>query len=360
MHLFKSHPAIALHPKQLTVNWAQHIIKQHSPNTIVDKVEIISVDTGTTTRIRIKTHHSGPESLPKHWFIKIPSLSWKARAITALPRLLHTETRFYNELAEHTPINKPIALSAKSHFSKGSTLVLSDLSEQGAIPGHPCDTLSIEQAQLMVEQLALLHAKFWNKTHNNSQYNWLAGPVRKLEDHLGTALAIPLMKRGLKKANNLLTNTLHEPTITYARQRRKVMHFLNQGPQTVIHHDCHPGNLFWQNNKPGLLDWQMVRIGEGISDIAYLLATSLKPEDRKKHELMLIKHYTLTLSNLGITNIITEQLHQRYRAHLIYPLEAMIITLAVGGMMELNANHTLIKRTASAVEDNNTFAALAL
>jgi len=360
MLLFNSHPLIAHHPDDLTVNWAQQVIKQHSANTIVEQVKVTSIDIGTTTRIRLKIKHTGPTSLPSLWFIKIPSLSWRARAITALPRLLHTETRFYNELADNTPTIKPKVLAAKSIFARGSTLVLNDISELGASPGSPCDTLTVEQALLMIEQLACLHARFWNKTHNNAKYNWLAGPVRKLEDHLGTALAVPLMKRGLNKAGKLTPKSLHTPAIHYARQRRKAMHFLTQGTQTIVHHDCHPGNLFWHNNKPGLLDWQMVRMGEGIGDIAYFLATSLEPATRKANEKKLVHHYTETLASKGIKNINTDYLQQKYRAHLVYPFEAMLITLAIGDMMELKANHLLIKRTAAAVNDNNTFAALPL
>ncbi len=168
------------------------------------------------------------------------------------------------------------------------------------------------------------------------------------------------MKRGLSKASDIVKPTLHPSAIQYARQRSKIMCFLAQGPQTIVHHDCHPGNLFWQNNKPGLLDWQMVRTGEGISDIAYFLATSLDSNIRKANEYQLINHYIKELSKKDIANLNPEQIHQRYRSHLIYPLEAMLVTLAVGDMINLAANKTLIKRAASAVEDNNTFIELGL
>ncbi len=137
------------------------------------------------------------------------------------------------------------------------------------------------------------------------------------------------------------------------------MRFLAQGTQTIIHHDCHPGNLFWHNGKPGLLDWQMVRIGEGVSDIAYFLATSLEPTIRKANENQLITHYIQCLTKKGITNINPEHMFKRYCSHLIFPLEAMLVTLAVGGMMDLKANQTLIKH-AAAVEDNSAFLSLPL
>ncbi len=354
MPIFR-HPLIAHHPDQLTIDWAQQVIDQHLTDTLVKQVNIISVDTGTTTRIRIKVDHNGPKSFPRYWFIKIPSLSWRARLITALPRLLHTEIRFYKELVENTPVKTPIALSATSLFGRGSTLVLNDITEHRGIAGSANDTYSAKQASLFIEQLAKLHAKYWNKTNNHPKYNWLAGPIRRLEDALGSALAVPLMKQGLKKAGDLVPQSLHKPAIQYAHNRRKAMRFLNQRTQTIIHHDCHPGNLFWHDKTPGLLDWQMVRIGEGISDIAYFLATSLSPNTRKDNEHHLITHYVQSLKKQGITNINPKQMYTRYRAHLLYPFEAMLVTLAIGEMMDLKANHTLINRTSAAIDDNNTF-----
>ncbi len=358
MSFFLPQPLIVSHPRQLTRQWAQHLLQQHDPNIQVKKVKLTSVDVGTTTRIRLHVDHTGPASLANKWFIKIPSLSWRAKVITALPRLLHTETRFYTELAQHSPINKPTALSAGSRFGQGSTLVLNDITEYGARPGQAHEHLSPHQARLMIEQLAALHARFWNKPGHQSGLNWLAGPVRKLEDLLGTALAVPLMKRGLKLAAELVPKHLHHPALQYARNRRQAMRFLTQGKQTIVHHDCHPGNLFWHDKKPGLLDWQMVRSGEGISDIAYLLATALQPKTRQAEEKSLIKHYNNCLRKHGIYDFNDPFIYQRYQAHLCYPLEAMLVTLAVGGMMELSANKTLIQRCAIAVEQNNSFKAL--
>ena len=358
MYFFSPQPLIAHHPRHLTAAWAQKILDQHIIGKKVKSVNLDSVDVGTTTRIRLSVDHNATEVLPQKWFIKIPSLSWRAKIITALPRLLHTEVRFYRELSHSIAINKPDALSAKNFFISGSTLVLADLSEQEAIPGSTSDILSISQAHLVIEQLARLHAQFWNKAHNNPEYRWLADPVRQLEDHLGTALAVPLMKRGLNKAQSIVPSSLHAPAINYARNRRQTMRFLSQGTQTIVHHDCHPGNLFWHHSKPGLLDWQMVRIGEGISDISYFLATSLDSKSRRANENQLIEHYIKSLADQGIKQLDFKHIKQRYRAHLVYPFEAMLVTLAVGGMMDLEANHKLIARAASAVADNNAFSAL--
>jgi hypothetical protein len=347
-------------PGDLTVAWAQKIVNKHHANTVVAKVDVVAVDVGTTTRVSVAVEHNGPDTLPSRWFVKLPSLKWRARMITTLPRLLETEVRFYNELAEAVPLSKPVCLAAQSRFGRGSTLVLADVAEFAGVPSSVSDTLTLEQAALVVEQLASSHARFWNHVHLDPKYRWLAGPIRLLEDALGTALAVPLMKRGLRLAGEHVPSTQHAPAIHYARHRRAAMRFLSDASKTLVHHDCHPGNLFWNNNRSsvGFLDWQLVRIGEGVSDVAYFLSTALNPETRRLHEAELLLRYAQALADNGVANVDNSCLVQRYRAHLVYAFEAMIVTLAVGGMMNLGCNLELIRRTAAAVEELDAFSAL--
>jgi len=341
-----------------TVPWAQRIVKRHCPETRVKNLELVSADIGTTTRVRLAVEHDGPASLPRRWFVKMPSLAWRARLITALPRLLHVETRFYRDIAHAVPLDRPALLAAQSRLGKGSTLVLSDVSESGAQPGRTGEALTLAQAAAVVEHLARFHASFWGIQHDPN-YRWLGGPVRRLEDALGTLMAAPLMRLGLDKADAAVPGHLHRPALAYARRRRRVMRFLHRDRQTLIHRDCHPGNFFWHGATPGFLDWQLVRIGEGIADIAYFLATALEPETRRSHERALLDHYRHSLAAHGVVDTQPETLWQRYRAHLSYPFEAMVVTLAIGGMMEEEANLAMIRRAASAISDLDGFAALA-
>jgi hypothetical protein len=351
---------LARQPGDLTVAWAQQVVDKHDANTIVTKVDVLNVDIGTTTRVYIAVEHNGPDTLPSRWFVKLPSLAWGARMITTLPRLLETEVRFYNELAEAVPLRKPVCLAAQSRFGRGSTLVLADLAEFAGVPSTASDTLTPEQAALVVEQLACTHARFWNNVHLDPKYSWLAGPIRRLEDFLGTALAVPLMKRGLRLAGTHIPSALHAPALHYARHRRAAMRFLSDASKTLVHHDCHPGNLFWSKNrsKVGFLDWQLVRIGEGVSDVAYFLSTAMSVETRRFYEAELLVKYAQTLADNGVVDVDNTRLVQRYRAHLVYAFEAMVVTLAVGGMMNLDCNLELIRRTATAVEELDAFSAL--
>lgn len=343
-------------PSALTVAWAQRIVDHHAAATTVSAVKVLSVESGTTTRVRLAVAHNGPEMLPRRWFVKLPSRSWRAWGITALPRLCQTEVRFYQEVARSVPVLHPAVLAAQSTCGWGTTLVLADVTEGGALPGAPGDTFTVAQAALVVDQLAHLHACFWNVASLDDAYRWLSGPVRRWEDRLGSALAVPLMQRGLRRAGHAIPLTLHAPALRYAHQRRQVMRCLAEGPRTLVHHDCHPGNIFWQQAHPGLLDWQLVRSGEGIGDIAYFLTTALAPETRRAHEARLLARYQQGLAAHGVAALDSARLLHRYRAHLLYPFEAMVVTLAVGGMMALESNLELIRRAAAAVEDLDAFA----
>lgn len=341
-------------PADLSKGWAQRIVNQHTADAKVADICIKSVSIGTSTRLRVAVNHDAPEILPNHWFVKTPSLALKSRMITALPGLLHKEVQFYTSLSKATPVKVPQVLAAQTRFGLGSTLVMTDLTKSGFTAGQPGDALSIQQARLVIEQLARFHAHYWEHKHLLLTHRWLSGFNNRIEQYMGNLLAVPLMKKGLALADGLIPSELYKPALSYAANRPRITQHLATGPQTLVHHDCHPGNLFWQDSMPGFLDWQLVRMGEGISDVAYFLATALKPDCRRNHESELLSLYQENLANFGAVQLDNQYVYNRYRVHLAYAFEAMIITLAIGGMMERSSNIELISRTSAAVSDHNS------
>jgi len=343
-------------PAQLDRAWAQRVLDHHAPGARVREVRLRRVDPGTTTRVWLELEHDAPD-VARRWFVKLPAQTWRARAITALPQLPQTEVRFYAELAPRLRVPRPRALAAARRLGRGFTLVLEDLVAEGARVGTAGLALTAAEAGGLVELLAWLHAELWEAPALEAELSWLAGPVRRLEDRLGSALALPLMRRGLARAGGAAPDSLRAGALAYARARREVMRGLSTGPACVVHHDCHPGNLYWRGEAPGLLDWQLVRIGAGVGDVAYLLATCLEPEVRRAEEEALLERYRAALLGAGVPAADLSGLRERYAAHLSYPFEAMVVTLAIGGLMDEAATRTLIARCAAAVADHDAFAA---
>jgi hypothetical protein len=100
----------------LTVAWAQRVVDQKFLDITVTSIEVLSVDIGTTTRIRVAVEHNGMDEFPRDWFVKLPSLSWRAWLITALPKLLFMEVSFYKDMSKSVPVNIPTVLAAQSKF----------------------------------------------------------------------------------------------------------------------------------------------------------------------------------------------------------------------------------------------------
>lgn len=356
MYLQKKNSALVIQrPQDLSVGWAQNILNRHAPNAKVFGIKFRSMDIGTSTRLKLEVEHDSPEIVPSRWFIKTPSLSIKSRLITALPRFLHKEVNFYRSLSRHVPVKLPRVLAAESQLGRGSILVMSDLAESDFRPGQAADALSAEQAGQVIDSLARLHGHYWNDHRLSGNHRWLNDFSLRMENHMGSLLAVPLMRRGLRRADSLVTTNLRAPALRYASRRRHFTRLLASETHTLVHHDCHPGNIFWSQSGPGFLDWQLVRMGEGISDVAYFLATALVPEIRRQHEHSLINRYCNGLVCSGIKRLDEQRLFQRYRAHLVYPFEAMLMTLAIGGMMHRESNLELIRRTAIAADDHDSF-----
>jgi Phosphotransferase enzyme family len=343
------------HPKHINRDWAEQVLAQHNAQAEVRSVALRCVDIGTTTRVNLAVDHDADE-LPAQWFIKLPSLSLRSRLITALPRFLHKEICFYQRLAAHVPVRVPRVIAGSSRFGAGSTLVMADLSEQGIRPGLAGEAVNLAQAERVVEQLAALHAYFWDGHALLQQNAWLSDWSHQAEVAMGSLLAVPLMRRGLHLGAQYIDAALIQSALHYAAHRRQAKRFLAQAAPTLVHYDCHPGNLFWDNGQPGFLDWQLTRLGEGVGDVAYFLANALETPLRRQHERALLLRYVDALAQQGVKGLNADQVFNRYRAHLVYPFEAMVVTLAIGGMMHEPSNIEMIRRSAAAVTDNDSFA----
>lgn len=139
-----------------------------------------------------------------------------------------------------------------------------------------------------------------------------------------------------------------------------MLRHLDRGPRTLVHHDCHPGNLArFPDGRVVLFDWQLVRAGPWASDVAYLLATALSADQRRVHERRLLECYLDALVAAGGRPPALADAWRAYVANLVYPLEAMVVTLALGAMQPAAQVRWVVQRAAAAVTDHDVFAALA-
>merc|ERR1712196_638357 len=72
-------------------------------------------------------------------------------------------------------------------------------------------------------------------------------------------------------------------------------------PFTLVHGDVHAENMFCLEDVTNLFfDFQAVNLGPGVRDLAWLLVSSLKTEERREHERKIVKAYHEALTGRGV------------------------------------------------------------
>ncbi|MGF1599517.1 MAG: phosphotransferase family protein [Acidimicrobiales bacterium] len=98
----------------------------------------------------------------------------------------------------------------------------------------------------------------------------------------------------------------------FADRAELVARFAAAGPVTLCHGDPRADNLvFGEDGRPVLFDWQQLAVQIGEADLAWLAATSLTVDDRRRADRALVEAYGTTVD--------------RYRAGLVLPALAVLL-----------------------------------
>ena len=320
--------------------------------TTVRSIRILSRDAGTSARARlVLTGKNVPESV----FVKVAAQTAATRLMGELGRLGHTEVRFYRQLAPQV-IGVPYCYGAAFDAWTGRyLLVLEDLPAESCEFPDTLHPLSVDQASLVIELLADLHATFWGRLPGDGRgpLGWLYTPSGDVTSLLTGAL----MHASIKRLAERTTIPVQNGTFI-ADNYRAVASLIDTPPHTVMHGDAHPGNMYFHGGKAGLLDWQAVRRGHPCRELAYTLITSLTPEDRQATQRDLLDDYRRALAAAGGPELDRDDLWLRFRQGALYAYVAPLITTGMGGMQVEDIAMEGLRRGVAALEDLETIAAL--
>jgi hypothetical protein len=320
--------------------------------TTVRSIRVLSRDAGTSSRGRlVLTGKDVPDSV----FVKVAAQSAATRLMGELGRLGHTEVRFYRELAPQV-IGVPYCYSAAFDAWTGRyLLVLEDLPAESCEFPDTLHPLSADQASLIIELLAELHATFWGRLPRDGHgpMGWLYTPSGDVTSLLTGSLMHTSIKRLAERTTIPVANGSF-----VADNYRAVAALIDAPPHTVMHGDAHPGNMYFHGGKAGLLDWQAVRRGHPSRELAYTLITSLTPEDRQANQRELLDDYRRTLVAAGGPELDRDDLWLRFRQSALYAYVAPLITAGMGGMQVENIAMEGLRRGVAALDDLETVAAL--
>jgi hypothetical protein len=317
----------------------------------VTSASIIGGDAGTSSRARLALIGDG---VPPSVFVKMPAETAATRLMGELGRLAHTEVMFYREIAPRLTGLPASYGSAFDSLTGRYVLVLEDLAVDPCVFPDTLHPLDKDQAGQVVELLAKLHATFWESLPSNKTGGPLGWVYSASGDHT-SLLTGPLLTTS---ARRLAERASVEDGRFIIDNYRAVAKLIDDRPNTVMHGDAHPGNVYFRNGEAGLLDWQAVRRGHPGRELSYTLITGMTTTDRQACERELLAAYRRALAAAGGPELNADELWLRYRQGALYAYVAPLITAGMGGMQDESIALEGLRRGVAALNDLETVAAL--
>jgi hypothetical protein len=237
------------------------------------------------------------------------------------------EADFYTEVAPKVSTTVPTCVaSIVDRDARLGVIIMRDLTLEGARFCTALEAFTADQTAASLEQLARLHV-----SHTTPQeFETLPWVGRQL-----AALA-----EGTYVSPEMLQDMMHDPRGEGlpARSRDaalllKAMKALSAEdagrPHSLIHGDCHAGNIYETAEGPGLIDWQLLQRGGWSLDVAYHIAATLPVDVAEREERNLIAHYLDTVRRLGGTAPDAEEAWAQYRKSAVYGYYLWAITRRV-------------------------------
>jgi hypothetical protein len=176
-------------------------------------------------------------------------------------------------------------------------LLLEDMA--GARPGDQIAGCTPEHARAAVVNLAGLHGPTWCDETLRSA-DWLWGDPEATSQILEPFLQVAA--DGFEA--RFLSELDDDERAVLAASRELLVPWVAAAGErfAVVHGDYRLDNLLFPTDDPSgvaAVDWQTVGLGPPGRDLAYFLATSLRTEDRRRHEADLLETYHQALGEQG-------------------------------------------------------------
>jgi aminoglycoside phosphotransferase (APT) family kinase protein len=340
----------------LSTDWLTRVLDPVAPGLRVRRFERLDQHSGTTTRARIAIEYADPgrgEKLPDTVFVKIAPSAFAQRLFTAVTHLGRNEVAFYRTVRPDLPVRAPRAWAAESSGDgRRFAMLLEDLAAQQVRFAVVGDRTDLEMTRRMMGELARLHAAFWESPRFAGDLAWV--PCRENRRHRDRAVERFITRRMLGIALGRFAAEL-PPAFAraahFCMERRDDIEALwAQGPRALVHGDCHLGNLFFEGDRVGFLDWQVVTRAPGMRDVSYFLCNSCPDELRRTHERALIALYLERLAGAGVPAPTFNVAWKQHRLFAVYTWLAATFTAAAGGGLQpRDIGLAALRRTTRAI-----------
>uniref|UniRef100_A0A6C0HZT6 CHK kinase-like domain-containing protein n=1 Tax=viral metagenome TaxID=1070528 RepID=A0A6C0HZT6_9ZZZZ len=223
--------------------------------------------------------------------------------------LYNREYYFYTNISKLVPIKIPefIQIIKNEHFETLG-IVLENLFEKGYKVNLNLNQESINISLKIVDQMAKMHSKFWNKPLKMQfpELKYTTDPI--FSPFLSTFINERIDTFKLRWKSSLLESQINICDKIVGDFSNIQKRFSTGSHLTFIHGDIKSPNIFYDENcDPHFIDWQHCGIGKGVQDLIFFIIESFDISQIKIVYPILKSYYYKRLIEYGITNYTMEE-----------------------------------------------------
>jgi hypothetical protein len=254
---------------------------------------------GQVARLR-PSYDRAPEGAPRTLIGKLPTIDPGGREICRLFKFYEREIRFYRELTQRVPLRVPRCYASVMDVPADDYLIL--MEDLGGLPiGDDAVGCSAAEAERAIRSIAGLHAAWW-ESPDLPRVDWIPfsnAPVHQFAEPTYQQTTPPF----LDMFGDYLSPRMRRVTENLGTHVVDLLNAFTLPPITIAHGDFRLDNVFFDDPKIALIDWQIAFRGRGAFDVAYFLSGCLDPAVRRAEEMRLLRlwHSLATEGHSGYT-----------------------------------------------------------
>lgn len=312
--------------------WLQGALAPVIGGAAIDSVETVEVIRTMATKVRFRVKHAhGSDDFCLKGFLDVDA--GNAAGGSTMIR----EADFYGEIAPKVQMRlADCVVKVVDRAGQSGAIIMRDLiTTQGAQMCNALMPLGVDVLTGTLTQLAALHAG--GALLQSSP--WITHRVLQnaTKPHLSVATIQELFDG--PRSEGLPTH------VTNAERLMKALKSLAdrdlQRPQSLVHGDCHAGNVFLTDAGPGFLDWQLIQRGHWALDVAYHINALLPVDVAEKEERHLLRHYLQAAQALDTAVPDFDEAFTQYREAVVYGFYLWAITRRVAPELTNMSNYRL-------------------
>lgn len=299
----------------------------------------IGAGQGFTTQVaRLTVEYDDAEADgPQTLIAKLPAADEGIRARMVRNRFYEREVLFYENLAKSMPLRVPECYFSTRDAETGNfALLLEDMNVAGFSRRLNFGAGTLDEVGLALREIATLHATWWEDDTRLDDLGWVPGfdeGVEAVQEQFQRSWPVFLRAVGdmVPPQARVIGDALggHIPHV--ARE-------LSQSPRTLLHGDFRFDNILAGKGNGGtllaIIDWQLVRRGRGVYDVAFFLPGILEPGSQATVGIDLLRGYHATLEECGVRGYGFDACLRDYRLAL---LEVLTFVVRASAMLDFSS-----------------------